>query len=99
MRRRLLASACGLFLMACSHRVPEPALPPSSTAPRAIAVYRMIAESIYVSTTKRVVAVATASLDSSCAASSCDALASRWGVETLWFATGDSAEARDARDD
>jgi len=97
--RRLLVLASGLVLAACSHRRPELAATPSSTAPRAIAVYRTIAESIYVSTTKRVVAVATASLDSGCAAATCGALAARWGVETLWWAKGDSAEARDARDD
>ncbi len=98
MRRHSLLAA-GLVLAACSHRPPEVAVSPPSTAARAIAVYRTIAESIYVSTTKRVVAVATASLDSSCVLSTCDHLAARWGVETLWWAKGDSSEARDARDD
>jgi hypothetical protein len=73
--------------------------PPPNTAPRAIAVYRAIAESIYVGTTKRVVAVATTSLDSACVSVTCADLAARWGVETLWWARGDSSEARDARAD
>ena len=68
-------------------------------APRAIAVYRAIAESIYVTTTGRVVAVAGASLDSACTTLRCGDLAARWGVETLWWAKGDSTEARDSRDD
>ncbi|MEO8334151.1 MAG: hypothetical protein ABI664_04215 [bacterium] len=70
-----------------------------STAPRAIAVYRTVAESIYVNSTKRVVAVASTSLDSTCVAVTCADLAARWGVETLWWAKGDSSEARDARAD
>lgn len=97
--RRFVVLVAVLALAACSHRKPELVAIPPSTAPRAIAVYRTIAESIYVGTTKRVVAVATSSLDSSCAASTCGDLAARWGVETLWWAKGDSAEARDARDD
>jgi hypothetical protein len=89
-----------LFVAACAragHAPPEST--PSSTAPRAIAVYRTIAESLYVTTTKRVVAVANTSLDSACTAVTCAALAARWGVETLWWARGDSSEARDARAD
>jgi hypothetical protein len=87
-----------LFTVAsCMHTAPQPA--PSSTAPRAIAVYRTIAESIYVLTTKRVIAVSATSLDSTCADVQCAPLAARWGVETLWWAHGDSTEARDARDD
>ncbi|MEP6622099.1 MAG: hypothetical protein ABJE47_22445 [bacterium] len=91
----LLLLAVGLA--GCAHPVPQTA--PSSTAPRAIAVYRAIAESIYVRTTSRVVAVATTSLDSACTRPHCDALAARWGVESLWWAKGDSSEARDSRAD
>jgi hypothetical protein len=81
----------------CAH--PAPHLPPSSTDPRAIAVYRAIAESIYVRSTGRVVAVATASLDSTCMERSCAELAARWGVDPLWWARGDSSEAKAARSD
>jgi hypothetical protein len=90
-----------LLLMAltggCAHAVPHP--PPSSTGVRAIAVYRTIAESIYVRSTGRVVAVATTSLDSTCVERSCAELAERWGVDPLWWARGDSSEARAARSD
>jgi hypothetical protein len=97
--RRLSVFAV-LLLVSCARapRAPVDTSTPS-TAPRAIAVYRTVAESIYVSTTKRVVAVATTSLDSTCAAVTCTDLAARWGVETLWWARGDSSEARDARAD
>jgi hypothetical protein len=98
--RSLFLSLLAVSVSACTHRVPEtPAPPPSSTAPRAIAVYRTIAESIYVRSTGRVVAVATASLDSTCSQVRCAGLAERWGVDALWFAQGDSSEARDARAD
>jgi type IV secretory pathway TrbD component len=92
--------AVALSVSACAragHERSETA--PPSTAPRAIAVYRAVAESIYVGTTKRVVAVATTSLDSACTSVTCADLAARWGVETLWWAHGDSSEARDARAD
>jgi hypothetical protein len=97
--RRLLTLAVALVLAGCTHRVPSAPEAPGSAAPRAIAVYRAIAESIYVGTTNRVVAVARTSLDSTCSAAQCADLAARWGVETLWWATGDSTEARDSRAD
>ena len=100
--RRLSAAGLTvvLSLAACARvsRAPGDTTTPN-TAPRAIAVYRAVAESIYVSSTKRVVAIASTSLDSACTAASCADLAARWGVETLWWARGDSAEARDARAD
>ena len=97
-RHCMLAAA--LVVAACSRAVtvaPVAAVP--TVTPRAIAVYRAIAESVYVNTTNRVVAVATTSLDSACTHTECGDLASRWGVETLWWAKGDSTEARDSRDD
>ena len=101
MRRLPVATlVAGLSLAACARtsHTPVKALP-LNTSPRAIAVYRTVAESIYVSSTKRVVAVASTSLDSACTAVACANLAARWGVETLWWARGDSTEARDARAD
>jgi hypothetical protein len=92
--------AAAFVAVACSRAVsvaPVTAIPPVS--PRAIAVYRAIAESIYVNTTGRVVAVAAASIDSACVPPACGDLAARWGVETLWWAKGDSTEARDSRAD
>jgi hypothetical protein len=81
----------------CARPAPHP--PSSGSGPRAIAVYRAIAESIYVRSTGRVIAVATTSLDSTCVERSCAQLAERWGVDPLWWARGDSSEARAARSD
>src|SRR4051794_7396519 len=55
-----------LFVFGCVHQRP-PELSPSTVAMhRTLAVYRTIAESIYVHTTGRVIAVATAPLDTAC---------------------------------
>jgi type IV secretory pathway TrbD component len=99
-RRTAILFVIAWFANACASvgHVRREATRPS-TAPRAIAVYRAIAESIYVGSTKRVVAVATTSLDSACMTVTCTDLAARWGVETLWWARGDSSEARAARAD
>jgi hypothetical protein len=98
MRRVSLPLLLAALAGGCVHSVPH-SPPPSSTGARAIAVYRAIAESIYVRSTGRVIAVATASLDSSCVDRSCAELAERWGVDPLWWARGDSSEARAARSD
>ena len=87
-------------MLACSHPAPITSASASTVvSSRALSVYRAIAESIYVNTTGRVVAVAAASLDSACALPACADLALRWGVEDLWWAKGDSTEARDSRAD
>jgi hypothetical protein len=62
-------------------------------------VFRAIAESIYVNSTGRVVAVARTPLDTSCAGTNCQPLTSRWGLEMLWWARGDTAAAKATRDD
>jgi len=102
--RHLTRSAVRLLIAAllagCARPAPEPPAPAlAGAAPRAIAVYRAIAESIYVRSTGKVVAVATVSLDSTCGETRCAALPARWGVEDLWWARDDSTEARDARID
>ena len=98
--RRLGASLLALATFACARtaHVTSPVTAPGASA-RAISVYRAIAESIYVGSTGRVVAVAATSLDSACAQQSCGDLASRWGLEPLWWAKGDSTEAADSRAD
>jgi hypothetical protein len=96
--------SCSRLLLAvlaagCVRPAPPAPAALSSTGPRAIAVYRAIAESLYVRSTGRVVAVATTSLDSSCAEPRCAGLTERWGMDALWWAHGDSTDARDARAD
>ncbi|HEY2067539.1 MAG TPA: hypothetical protein VGG84_16415 [Gemmatimonadaceae bacterium] len=95
--RCVSAALATLIVAGCAGRVHHAA--PIRTASRAVAVYRTIAESIYVRSTNRVVAVATTPLDTVCDAATCPDLRTRWGVETLWWARGDSADARDARAD
>jgi len=98
--RRLGAIAIVFAAFACSRNAPvTSAVGPTGVTARAISVYRAIAESIYVNTTGRVVAVAATSLDSACVQEACGDLASRWGLDPLWWAKGDSTEARDSRAD
>jgi hypothetical protein len=86
------------FLVAACSR-PAPVTAPSPVVPRTLAVYRAIAESIYVGTTGRVIAVSTAPLDTTCSKVTCEPLTSRWGLDMLWWARGDTSSARAARDD
>jgi hypothetical protein len=62
-----------------------------------LAIYRVLAESTYVRSTGRPVAVVAVSLDSSCASAECAPLARRWGLESPWWAAvADSQRARSA---
>jgi len=65
----------------------------------ALAVYRTIAESVYVRTAGRSVAIVTAGLDTACGGAACRPLLARWGLDPLWWARGDSSSAREARSD
>ena len=51
-----------------------------------LAIYRTVAESTYVRSTGRPVAVLSTSLDSSCTGAACAPLARRWGLESPWWA-------------
>jgi hypothetical protein len=75
---------------------PAPLRAPSSAE---TAIYRLIAESVYVRTTSRSVGIVVSPVDTSCASSSCPSLASRWGLDPLWWADGDSASALAERAD
>ena len=46
----------------------------------------------------RVVAIATSPLDSSCSETNCQPITSRWGLDPLWWAKGDTTSAKAARD-
>lgn len=52
-----------------------------------VAIYRLLADSTYIRSTGRPVAVLTTSLDSACADTACAPLVRRWGVESPWWAT------------
>src|SRR5512141_1015597 len=97
--RRLLAFASMLLSAGgcASARISRNSAYPE---PRAVEVYRLIADSLYVRSTGRPIAIAAATLDTSCVQADCSSLAHRWAFESpLWWAAHDSASAPQLRDD
>jgi hypothetical protein len=74
--------------MAACRRAPSVAPRPMRRTASAeeLAIYRTLAESTYVRSTGRPVAVLSTSLDSSCTGTACAPLARRWGLESPWWA-------------
>lgn len=103
MRSRELLVCCLLAVGACSHppalRSPHPVAAPVPIAPdvRALAVYRTVADSIYLQSSDRPIAVVATSLDTTCTSSPCANIVERWGLSSLWWAGADSSEASSAR--
>jgi len=97
-RRRLPLFLVAIVLVACRQHPSLPPLPQRRLANDAeLAIYRLLAESTYVRSTGRPVAVVSTSIDSSCAGAECQPLARRWGVESPWWAAvADSQRARSA---
>jgi hypothetical protein len=87
-----LAGACG-----GGPATPAASPRPDLSAVRAVAVYRTMAESLYVRSTRRPVAIAPQTLDTACAEIRCPALPARWGVDSIWWVAGDPEAERDAR--
>jgi hypothetical protein len=85
-------------LVSCRQHPVLPPLPQHRLANDAeLAIYRLLAESTYVRSTGRPVAVVSLSIDSACAGSACAPLAQRWGIESPWWAAvADSQRARSA---
>ncbi|HEX7978596.1 MAG TPA: hypothetical protein VF461_08340, partial [Gemmatimonadaceae bacterium] len=85
-------------LVSCRQHPVLPPLPQRRLANEVeLAIYRLLAESTYVRSTGRPVAVVSTSVDSSCAGTACAPLAERWGVESPWWAAvADSQRARSA---
>jgi hypothetical protein len=85
-------------LVSCRQQPVLPPLPQIRLANDAeLAIYRLLAESTYVRSTGRPVAVLSFSIDSACASAACAPLAERWGVESPWWAAvADSQRARSA---
>ena len=54
-----------------------------------MAVYRTVADSIYVRTTERPIAVVTTTLDTTCTTFPCTDVIERWGLASLWWAGSD----------
>ena len=99
---RVALAVLALLLPACASRGArpdrlEPALAVADA--RSLAVYRTIADSVYVATTERPIAVVATSLDSACTAAPCTPLAERWGVGSLWWSVPAGEDAESARRD
>ena len=76
--------------------MPSPIASAIEPETRAIAVYRTIAESIYVKSTDQQIAIVNTTLDTVCTDFPCTEIADRWGVGSRWWATTttiDEAEA------
>jgi hypothetical protein len=110
MRSRLKLFAAIAILAggaACAHPHVGPGFVPGAATPaatsagspdaRALAVYRTVADSIYVHTTDRPIAVVATSLDTTCTLAPCAKVEERWGLSSLWWARADSTEASSAR--
>jgi hypothetical protein len=97
-RRLLLLCVTAVTFLACRQRPVVQPTPVRRMASQAeLAIYRLLAESTYVRSTGRPVAVVSLSLDSSCVATECAPLARRWGVESPWWAAvADTQRARSA---
>jgi len=95
--RRLLLLLLVVASLASCRRAPELRPGPQRRVASAaeLAVYRVLAESTYVRSTGRPIAVVATSLDSTCTAVDCPPLERRWGVESPWWAAvADSQRAR-----
>jgi len=88
---RALAPLLVMILAACSRTHVA-----TSAAPRTIAasvpelaIYRTVAESMYVRTTGKPVGIVVTSTDTTCVAGAveCPSLATRWGLDPIWWAS------------
>jgi hypothetical protein len=99
--RRTTLLVVAIAMTACRHAPANIEPKPMRRAANAdeLAIYRTLAESTYVRSTGRPVAVLSTSLDSSCTGTACASLASRWGVESPWWAAAaDTQRARAANE-
>jgi hypothetical protein len=99
-RRILIAAGLSLVAATGCFRHPEmsPAPVPEPGAPE-MAIYRTVAESVYVRTTGRSVGIVTTPLDTACLAEACRPFMTRWGLDPLWWTASDSADAVATRND
>ncbi|MES2523104.1 MAG: hypothetical protein V4617_10425 [Gemmatimonadota bacterium] len=95
-------AVCGVVMAAGCARATAPLPRVPSTQPtvldaRALAVYRTVADSIYVHTTDRPIAIVATTMDTTCTTSPCVEISQRWGLSSLWWSDADSSEASSAR--
>lgn len=98
-RRSLVVLGITLAFAGCVRRpsiAPAPGRAPDAAE---TAIYRLVAESVYVRTTSRSVGIVSALLDTACTGVPCRPFPMRWGLDPLWWANGDTTAAIAARDD
>ncbi|MDE3174054.1 MAG: hypothetical protein KGN74_13370 [Gemmatimonadota bacterium] len=91
--RPLAVAAAALLAAGCVRRPNTAPGPARATTAAETAIYRLVAESVYVATTGRSVGVVSAPLDTACLAQPCRPLMTRWGLDPLWWAGGDTVAA------
>jgi hypothetical protein len=103
-RLGMLLGMC--WFTACARAPRSAALSPVLVETWRTEIAQLVMDSVYRRGAPVALAVVLAPSDTTCrmpatlsADVACPSLASRWGVEQLWFAKGDSASARGARDD
>lgn len=64
---------------------------------RALAVYRTVADSVYVRATQRTIAILSAPLDTACAGRDCAPIGERWGIDALVWNGADAEEMASVR--
>jgi hypothetical protein len=86
--RRLLVTLVLAAGLASCRRAPvlQPAPKLRQASAAELAIYRVLAESTYVRSTGRPIAVVETSLDSVCTGVDCPPLERRWGIESPWWA-------------
>jgi hypothetical protein len=90
-----LVVLAALVFSACFPR-PQSSQPRIDT--RDLAVYRTVAESVYLGKAAgRAIAIVNRTLDTTCARASCPPLTRRWGLDSLWWAPENATLARQIR--
>src|SRR4051812_33792808 len=99
---RVVAPLGIALLGACARVHPSIASAPRTIAASApeLAIYRTVAESMYVRTTGKPVGIVVTSADTACVAGAvqCPSLATRWGLDPMWW-SADSTIANVAKRD
>lgn len=99
LRRLGLIAAAAAFAAGCVRHPNTGPAPARAANDVETAIYRFVAESVYVRNTGRSVGIVSAPLDTACLVQPCRPLLTRWGLDPLWWADGDSASALAERRD
>ncbi len=95
----LLRSASLLLVLGTGACLPivRRSQPATALEARDVAVYRTVAESLYVRSIGQPVGIVTTVLDTACVHATCPPLATRWGLDPIWWGGQDGESARAVR--